>query len=90
MRTLKHHEALKVSGGNILEDLKNVVSTDLSHEMKTLLITSLSAGLVAGRFIPFTAWLGIGGFAAWIAYDMTGDNFSIPFYSESSVTTETT
>lgn len=90
MRTLKHHEALEVSGGNILEDLKNVASRGLSHEMKTLLITSLSTGLVVGRFIPFAAWVGVGGFAAWVAYDMTGGNFSIPFYSGSSVTTETT
>lgn len=90
MRTLEYNEALRVSGGNIFGDLKNIASNGLTHESKTLAIASLSTGLVIGSFLPFASLIGIGSFAAWAVYDMTGGNFSISFNSGNSETTEIT
>lgn len=72
MRSLQGSEINEVSGGNVVNDLTSFLSDGLTHAEKTLAIASLSTGLVAGSFVPFASLIGIGAFAAWAVYDMTG------------------
>lgn len=72
MRNLHECEVNQISGGNVVTDLTDLISNGLTHAEKTLAIASLSTGLVAGSFVPFASVIGIGAFAAWAVYDMTG------------------
>lgn len=75
MRNLEMREIAQISGGNVLTEIKDMVSGGLSPESKTLAVGSLCAGVVVGGIVGRLAPLvGIGGFAAWAVYDATGQH----------------